>query len=73
VVQAKGARVTRLPLNGGKGPVQLGSAMDDTFTTRFERELSGVDGYDFDINSCEIAGPRLVQGTTGNTGDTPPR
>jgi hypothetical protein len=46
---------------------------NDTFTTRFERERQGTPGYDFDINRCKIAGQRPLQGTTGNTRDTPPR
>lgn len=45
----------------------------DTFTTRFGRELSGTYRYDFDTNSCKIAGQEPIQGTTGNTRDTPPR
>lgn len=45
----------------------------DTFTTRFGRELSGTYRYDFDINSCKIAGQEPILGTTGNTRDTPPR
>jgi len=38
--------------------------------TRFERELQGTRGYDFDINSCKITGQRPLQGTPGNTRDT---
>lgn len=32
------------------------AAVSDKFVTRFQRELQGTSGYDFDINSCEIAG-----------------
>lgn len=46
---------------------------NDTLTTRFRREPSGESGYNSNIKSCEIAGQRPVQGTTGSTRDTRPR